>query len=465
MTIQGVLQKAAICIGSVFIARWGFHIVSCFHFYFLRRTGVKQYLTGADGSASKPAWAFITGSTSGIGKALALELAGHGFNIVLHGANEGRVEAAKRDLLARFPGRSVRTLVLDVKLCLTLSDPDLTTLLDGVAEKFSDIDVRILVNNVATPQFPPAERPPYERLENCTFEQLRTSVVINAASHLLITRAIFPNMLKHSASSPSPGVGITTPRCLIVNIGSIASRFPNFPSYAPSKAFTMRSADLLRLENMSYPPGPGTVGRDHIDVMAFDVMSVTETATITTAIDPVSAMTPSATSFARAMVRCMGYRGPDAARIYPWFPHAVFMGLVWYNLAPEEVREDTGSLGREPLPIVLRHMSSSALGKLEVASPDTREQGREHSKSRFYNPTRPHEIAMVERALPVIWADVSHGSMHPSDPRMFSILGFGTAYTALLVLAVDTSASLKRVLRPLALPADAFSSGLPEEQA
>src|SRR5258708_30532591 len=73
---------------------------------YLRSSSLERYLS--DG-----AYAVVTGSTDGIGKAVAMELASRGFNIVLHGRNKDKLEAVKSLIQKSHTQREVATVVHD----------------------------------------------------------------------------------------------------------------------------------------------------------------------------------------------------------------------------------------------------------------------------------------------------------------------------------------------------------------
>ena len=116
-----------------------YHLGSFFDFiwfYFLRPTDTyKNYLTGP-----RP-YALITGSTDGIGKALAKELYDKGFNLIIHGRNEEKIFSVIDELKDSSPsGGDVRSFVADANR----SDVDF----EGIAKGFEGLNITLFVNNV-----------------------------------------------------------------------------------------------------------------------------------------------------------------------------------------------------------------------------------------------------------------------------------------------------------------------------
>lgn len=81
--------------GALFCASQFYRFTRFVWMYFLRPSDIGKYLHG-------PApYALITGSSDGIGKAVARELYDQGFNIILHGRNEEKTRKVAEELRAR----------------------------------------------------------------------------------------------------------------------------------------------------------------------------------------------------------------------------------------------------------------------------------------------------------------------------------------------------------------------------
>jgi len=123
--------------------------------------------------------ALITGSTSGIGLAIAHALAADGFNIVLNGRRpEADIEALRQEL-ADAHGVMVSYLPAD------MSDPkQIERLMADAIKKSSGIEV--LVNNAGIQFVAPLEEFPTEKWDAIL------AIILSAAFHT--TRAVLPHM-------------------------------------------------------------------------------------------------------------------------------------------------------------------------------------------------------------------------------------------------------------------------------
>ncbi|KAA8533249.1 hypothetical protein F0562_033218 [Nyssa sinensis] len=86
-------------------------------------------------------WALITGSTSGIGKAFAVELAGKGLNLILVARNSQKLKAVSNEIQAKHPRTQIKLVVLDFS-------GDLPAGVREIEEAVKGLDVGVLINNV-----------------------------------------------------------------------------------------------------------------------------------------------------------------------------------------------------------------------------------------------------------------------------------------------------------------------------
>jgi NAD(P)-dependent dehydrogenase (short-subunit alcohol dehydrogenase family) len=132
--------------------------------------------------------ALVTGATSGIGRAAAGQLAGHGAEVIVHGRDAARGGAVVDGITAE--GGKARFVAAD------LTQP---AELDGLAEQAGQVD--ILVNNAGMAWFGPTAE-----LDVPTFDQLFTA---NVRPAYFLTAALAPQMAARGSGS-------------IINVGSMA---------------------------------------------------------------------------------------------------------------------------------------------------------------------------------------------------------------------------------------------------
>jgi len=152
--------------------------------------------------------AVVTGAGSGIGKAVALALAGDGYAVVLAGRRADRLEQAVRD------GHAHAGQLLAV--ATDVADPEsVKALFARTKERFGRLD--LLFNNagIGAPGVP---------LDELTVEQWRTVVDTNLTGAFLCTQQAFALM---KSQTPTGG--------RIINNGSISASVPR-PHSAPYTA-------------------------------------------------------------------------------------------------------------------------------------------------------------------------------------------------------------------------------------
>ncbi|MFX0556233.1 SDR family NAD(P)-dependent oxidoreductase [Maribacter sp. CXY002] len=151
--------------------------------------------------------AFITGATSGIGKATAILFAQNDINLILCGRREERLQELKTQIGKQV---KVHTLNFDVR--------DKNAVFDAIAllpDAFSKID--ILINNAGNAHG-------LDPIEEGSLEDWDAMLDINVKGLLYVSKAILPQMIERKEGH-------------IINIGSTAGKevYPKGNVYCASK--------------------------------------------------------------------------------------------------------------------------------------------------------------------------------------------------------------------------------------
>jgi len=169
--------------------------------------------------------ALITGSSRGLGRELALELAGRGWSLVLDARGCEALSATEADLRGRL-GRGAQL----VAVAGDVTDGAHRQALVAAAERMGGLD--LLVNNASTLGATPL--PPLERYP---LEVLREALEVNLIAPLAMAQAALPLLRR----SPDPR---------IVNISSDASveAYEGWGGYGASKAALDQLGKVLHVE-------------------------------------------------------------------------------------------------------------------------------------------------------------------------------------------------------------------------
>lgn len=165
--------------------------------------------------------AFITGATSGFGRATARRFAEAGWILVLSGRRLERLEELKAELQDKVP---VHIAALDVRDAAAVK-----ALVDGLQAPFDRIDV--LVNNAGLALAP-------EAAQKVALQDWHTMIDTNVKGLVNVTHALLHTLI---------GVGAGAS---IINVGSIAGQWP-YPGshvYGGTKAFVKQFSYNLRCD-------------------------------------------------------------------------------------------------------------------------------------------------------------------------------------------------------------------------
>lgn len=151
--------------------------------------------------------AFITGASSGIGKATAIHFANNGINLVLCGRRQTRLDALEKELNGKV---EVHTLNFDVR-----NKESVQEAITSLPKEFAQID--ILINNAGNAHG-------LDPIQDGSIEDWDAMLDINVKGLLYVAKALMPQMIERRSGH-------------IINIGSTAGKevYPKGNVYCASK--------------------------------------------------------------------------------------------------------------------------------------------------------------------------------------------------------------------------------------
>lgn len=167
---------------------------------------------------------FITGATSGIGKACAEKFAANNFNLIITGRREGLLQEVKTALENNF-SVEITTLCFDVQ--------DKEAVFNAIEHLPNDINIDILINNAGLA----LGRDPFDEADITDWEIMMNT---NVNGLLYMSRAIMPHIKKSKGH--------------IVNIGSIAGKevYENGNGYCASKFAVDAISKAMRIDLLKH---------------------------------------------------------------------------------------------------------------------------------------------------------------------------------------------------------------------
>lgn len=165
--------------------------------------------------------ALITGATSGVGEACARKFAQGGYDLILTGRNQSKLDVLKASLTAL--GTDVLTLAFDVRDRWAA-----TNAVSALSDRWRDVDV--LINNAGLALG-------LEKEYEGDFDDWETMIDTNIKGLLTMTRLIVPHMVKRN-------------RGHVINIGSVAgdAAYAGGNVYCATKAAVKTITDGLRID-------------------------------------------------------------------------------------------------------------------------------------------------------------------------------------------------------------------------
>ncbi|KAJ9616887.1 hypothetical protein H2200_000607 [Cladophialophora chaetospira] len=280
--------SACAAVGAATLAYLGLKTLSALR-YHLHSSKLQRYRHG-----SEP-WALVTGASDGIGLAFVNELAARGFNVILHGRNETKLQKILADLEPKYKVK-FKLLVLDAG---TPADAKFDeTILSAV----KGLNLTVLIHNVAGSGDAQVEMPMFDQMTGPQFDGW---INCNCRFQTQLTRLLLPILIKNK-----PG--------LMIFVSSAVTEMtaPGVSVYTSTKFYVEGLAKALQLELKMN-------GHD-VEVKSLTVGMVA-TASSGRHEKDISFTMPSPRDLARA---ALGKVGVGGVRITPYFGHWLQFGFM-----------------------------------------------------------------------------------------------------------------------------------------
>ena len=144
-------------------------------------------------------WALVTGATNGMGEEFAHQLAGLGFNVIVHGRNETKLTSVKSAIESRHKGIQVRTIALDAS--------QLPPKVTEFKSLFNELNITVLINTVGIVS------QNYPLLEEESEQEILAQLTTNNVFPTLLASLALPHLKQRQPS-------------LMINMSSLGSWAP-----------------------------------------------------------------------------------------------------------------------------------------------------------------------------------------------------------------------------------------------
>nr|XP_003706965.2 PREDICTED: inactive hydroxysteroid dehydrogenase-like protein 1 isoform X1 [Megachile rotundata] len=254
-------------------------------------------------------WAVVTGSTDGIGKAYAKELATRGLNLVLISRTLEKLEKTRNEILQENPAIEVKIIVADFSKGKEIYGK--------IAEQLKGIPIGILVNNVGMQYTYPMY------LGEVPEDELWDIININVGATTLMTRLVIGQMKERGKGA-------------IVNMssGSELQPLPLLTVYAATKMYNKGFTDAIRIEYSRFG-----ITVQHLAPFFIN----TKMNAFSDRLQVTTFLVPNATTYAKNAISTLGIMNSGVG----YWGHAIQQIIVL--LVPEHVRMKAGEFMNQSL--------------------------------------------------------------------------------------------------------------------
>lgn len=166
---------------------------------------------------------FITGATSGFGKAIAVKFASQGYDLIITGRRRDRLDTLQQELCSHY-NTAVLPLCFDIQNRKEVADT-----INGLSDQWKQVS--ILINNAGLA----AGR---DYFEDASLDDWDTMIDTNVKGLLYVTKAIVPFMIEQGRGGH------------IINIGSTAGKevYEKGNTYCASKFAVNALSQAMRID-------------------------------------------------------------------------------------------------------------------------------------------------------------------------------------------------------------------------